>query len=68
MMDEKEYKIWGCGRFTIESYNIFCKDKGRSMSPDDATLRMFVSWLKKASQSEDSGVTSLSEDGARPQC
>ena len=43
---EKHNKIFGMGPFTVDSYHIFCKDD-RSVDPDDAALRSYVSWRKR---------------------
>ena len=47
---EPEHKIWGVGRFAVESFRIFCRNEGRDFQPDDKNLRAFTDWLKAQPQ------------------
>ena len=44
---EKPYKIYGIGEFGFQSYLIFCKGAGLSLTPTDKNLRSFVNWQRQ---------------------
>lgn len=43
---DKHNKIYGLGEFGIDSYLIFSRGEGASLTPQDKNLRAFCSWLK----------------------
>jgi len=43
----KEHKIYGIGEFGYQSYQIFCQNKGLTISPADRALASFASWQKQ---------------------
>jgi hypothetical protein len=44
---EKEFKPYGCGEFTYESYLIFCCGQGLKVQPADKNLRAYCAWLRR---------------------
>ena len=61
-LDETENKIWGCGRFVVDSYKIFCRSEGTTLTPDDATLHSFVRWLRCQPSHSQEAVPELHEE------
>ena len=43
----QELKIRGCGKFTVDSYFLFCR-ADKSCQPDDKVLRPYAKWLNKS--------------------
>ena len=43
----QELKIRGCGKFTVDSYFLFCR-ADKSCQPDDKALRPYAKWLNKS--------------------
>ena len=41
---QPEAKIYGVGSFGVDSYHIFCRDRGANMRPDDRNLAAFCRW------------------------
>lgn len=43
---DAETKIYGCGAFTVASFQIFCRGNIK-YDPDDCTLKAFVAWQRR---------------------
>ena len=59
------HKIHGIGPFAVDSFNVFCRDKGSDiiLSPGGKPIAPFVAWRKLYSPPSSSSSSSSSSDG-----